>query len=83
MSQPLPFPRFLGCRKAGLPKYILAPRSPVATLAPFQQELGTTVQTRLDWLHPRSLNRFAQGIVASLFVQYGEHGSDDRDAEYG
>jgi hypothetical protein len=82
MSQPLPFPSVPRCRKAGLPEYILAPRSPVATL-PLQQELGTTVQTRFDWLHLRGLNRFAQGIVASVFVQYGEHGSDDRDAEYG
>jgi hypothetical protein len=83
MSQPLPFPSFLRCRKAGLPEYILAPRSPVATLVPLSTELGTTVQRRLDWLHLRGLNRFAQGIVASVFVQYGEHGSDDREAEYG
>jgi len=34
MSQPLLFPGFLRCRKAGLPEYIPAPRSPVGNALP-------------------------------------------------
>src|SRR5271155_1604068 len=48
----------------------------------FSIRIGTTVESK-TWLPPtRGLNRFAQGIVAVVFVQYGGHVSDDRDAEY-
>jgi hypothetical protein len=65
------FPAFPLSRKSDSTENILAPRSPVATLSPLsQQGLEQPFKQGLDCPQLRGLNRFAQGIVAGVFVQY-------------
>ena len=87
MSQPLPFPSVLlltNPRKSGSTENILAPRSPAATLTRFPTRIcEERSEQDVTGRHLRGLNRSPQEMVAGHFVQYGRHGSDDRDAEYG
>jgi hypothetical protein len=82
MSQPLPSPSVPAKPQERFHRKYPRPEISCRHTLPLSQQ-GLEQLFKQDSPHLRGLNRFAQGIVAGLFVQYGGHGGDDRDAEYG